>query len=149
MADQYFELPLRSVGSISAPGIASEATQLNVLAAIEALGGDREIVEKVFFDYSADPVGPNDYVELIASTSDEIKYLTLSDTGGYPMVVGIGSAGTENELFNIPPGGFNGEIPLPIPSGSRVAIKCLVQPLNDASNPVDIVLGYVVANFLK
>jgi len=41
------------------------------------------------------------------------------------MVVALGGVGVEVDKFVVPPGGFNGAIPMDIPAGSRVSIKQL------------------------
>jgi len=57
------------------------------------------------------------------------------------MEIGIGAASSETRLFVVPPGGFNGEIPIPIPANARVSIRCLeVQTVNT---------GLIIANFLN
>lgn len=146
MASVYIDLPIRSVGSISAPGLASEATQLDVLAAVTAASGTRTLVNKIYRDYSITSVTNAAYSELIASTSGTVNHLTLMDTGGYAMILAIGAAGFEVDRIYIPPGGFNGEVHFPIPSGSRISVKCLQATAGPFSGT--IAEGLIVANLL-
>lgn len=83
----------------------------------------RLISETLFFDYTG--VSDAGYTQLIASTVDKIKSMTWFESSGQPMVVALGGVGSEVDKFVVPPGGFNGEIPMDIPAGSRVSIKQL------------------------
>lgn len=117
--------------------LASINTKLDTL--IAAI--DKEIVEDLYFDYSATNVDNTAWVELIAATSDEINHMTLFESGGYPLEIGIGAIGLEARLFLVPPGGFNGQIDITIPSGSRVSVRGL--------RAVTINNGFILANFSK
>lgn len=101
----------------------------------------KTVSETLFFDYSASPVDNTAWVQLIAATSDNSKHLTWFESGGYAMEVGFGAIGLETRAFVIPPGGLNGQIDFPIPSGVRVSIKCL--------EAVTVNVGTIVSNFLK
>lgn len=100
----------------------------------------KQVSEFKFFDYTG--VSNAGYTELIASTLEDTRGLTWFESSGQPMVVAIGGVGAEVDLFAVPPGGFNGEIPFFIPQGSRVSIK----QLNADSLSSNI---YLVANLLK
>lgn len=135
--------PPVSVTNLPSLGGATEAKQDAQIAQLDeiiSLLGESEFVERLFFPY----VGVSDagYTQLIASTSDEIRRVTWFESGGFPTVVAIGAPGLEVDLLIIPPGGFNGVIPCPIPTGQRVSIKELV---SDSIDPA----SYIVANFLK
>ncbi len=149
MASVFLDLPLKSVSSLVAPGIASEETLIDVRDLIVEMAASKQIIDKLFFDYSSMSVGPDDYVELVPVTPGLIDFITWFESGGYPMAVAIGPIGAEEDLFFVPPGGFNGQLPMPIPNGSRLSIKCLVQPLDDGGNPANVSVGNIVANFLK
>lgn len=111
----------------------------NLLAIISLL--TKESVSNLFVDYATTPVDDTAWVELIPATPDVINHMTLFESGGFPMEIGIGAIGLETRLFVVPPGGFNGEVNFTIPTGSRVSIRCLVtQTVN---------VGNIVANFLK
>ncbi len=100
----------------------------------------KQISEKLFFDYTG--VSNAGYTEIITATAFAIKSMTWFESSGQPMVVAIGAAGVEVDLFNVPPGGFNGEIPMNIPAGSRVSIKELVSTALSSG-------VMIVANFYK
>ena len=132
--------PPVSVTTIPPVGGATSANQVLEITALDSIA-NRTFVQTLFFNYASTSVSSAAWVQLIASTSDTIKHLTLFESGGYAMEIGIGAAASEVRLFVVPPGGFNGEIPFPIPSGSRVSIRCL--------EGVTVSVGSIVANFLK
>lgn len=112
----------------------------DLLAAVQASSSTKTMSEFLYFDYTG--VSDAGYTELVASTLDTIKAFTWFESSGQPMVVALGAIGLEVDKFVIPPGGFNGEISMDIPSGSRISIKQLNAE----------VLGsgiMIVANFLK
>lgn len=79
----------------------------------------------VLNDYSSQNVDDTAWVQLVAATAEDCVALTLFDGGGYPMVLGTGAALSEVDFLYIPPGGFNGVLPIAIPAGTRLSIKCL------------------------
>jgi hypothetical protein len=81
--------------------------------------------DPTLLDYGSTSVDDTAWVQLIASTSEECVALSLFDGGGFPMVIGLGAASSEVDFLYVPPGGFNGVLPISIPAGSRVSIKCL------------------------
>ena len=129
-----------NVAVVPDPNAATSANQGLEIAALDSIA-NRTFVQTLFFNYASTSVSSAAWVQLIASTSDTIKHLTLFESGGYAMEIGIGAAASEVRLFVVPPGGFNGELPFPIPSGSRVSIRCL--------EVVTVSTGLIVANFLK
>lgn len=129
-----------NVAVVPDPNAATSANQVLEIAALDSIA-NRTFVQTLFFNYASTSVSSAAWVQLIASTSDTIKHLTLFESGGYAMEIGIGAAASEVRLFVVPPGGFNGELPFPIPSGSRVSIRCL--------EVVTVSTGLIVANFLK
>jgi len=77
-------------------------------------------------DYSSTSVTSGAWVELTASVGASAVFgITLFDGGGYAMELGIGAAASEARVLLIPPGGFNGVIPLQIAAGSRLSIKAV------------------------
>lgn len=142
-----FIWPPVSVTTLPPMGGATSANQLLEIAELQAIKlavqslANRTFVQNLFFDYQTTPVSDLGWQQLIAATVDEIKHLTLFDSGGFTMEIGIGAAAAEVRLFLVPPGGFNGELPFPIPAGSRVSVRCVqAQTVNT---------GLIVANFLK
>lgn len=135
MASVYLELPLRSVGSLSAPGIASEATLSSVLAELQlkadltetqpvSFGGKAIANTPVRRDYSSSGVTTAAYVELVAALSNATSEIEIFDSSGQTMVLAVGAAASEvNQVYIIP--GGNGPIPLLIAAGARVSIKAI------------------------
>jgi hypothetical protein len=79
------------------------------------------------------------YLQLIASTSADIKQLHIFDTTGSFLVIGVGGVGVEVEEIIVGPGNDQ-PISVNIVSGSRISIKS-----REGSAPV---AGNVAINFL-
>lgn len=144
MASVFIDLPLRSVGTLSAPGLASEATLLDVLTELEQISatvGEKTVEQRIEFNYEATPVDNTDYVEILSATTNEIIAMSLFDASGRALVLAIGASGSEVDYLNIPPGGFNGVLPVLIPTGSRLSVKCLDSAAADA--------GKLISNLYK
>ena len=118
-------------------GIQATKTKLDSIISIIA---QKEASEVIFFDYSG--VSNAGYTQLIGSTTEDTRSFTWFESSGQPMIVAIGAPGSEVDLFAVPPGGFNGEIPIFIPQGSRVSIK----QLNAETLGTGI---FITANLLK
>jgi hypothetical protein len=133
-------LPTRVIDPVTGlPIDFATETSLQELIALQT----KEVSETLFFDYTNDgPVDNLNYTELIASTANDIKAMTWFESSGFPMVIALGAIGFEVDLFVIPPGGLNGEIPINIPAGSRVSIKELVSDTISSNT-------FIVANFYK
>lgn len=128
MASVYIDLPLRSVGTLSAPGLASEATLNDLLTEVQGISaviGEKTVHQRIEFDYESVTVDNTDYVQILAATTDDIIAMTLFDASGRAMVLAIGADGAEVDYLYIPPGGFNGVFPVQIPNASRLSVKCL------------------------
>ena len=139
-----FLYPPVSVTTLPPIGGATSANQLLMLAELEQINDNtlatdadiqatnakldsiisiiaqKEASEVIFFDYSG--VSNAGYTQLIGSTAEDTRSFTWFESSGQPMIVAIGAPGSEVDLFAVPPGGFNGEIPIFIPQGSRVSI---------------------------
>lgn len=76
----------------------------------------------VLNDYTSVPVTSGAYVQLIASTTSTANMIEIFDSSGQTIYLAVGGAGSEVIQMIITPGG-NGQVPLAIPSGSRVAVK--------------------------
>lgn len=74
--------------------------------------------------YSSINVTTAAYVQLIASTSATINLISVFDSSGQTLIIAFGAAASEVDKVYIFPGG-NGDIPLLIPSGTRVSIKAV------------------------
>lgn len=80
-------------------------------------------------DYASVNVTTGAWVQLLADTgATAIRALTLFDSGGYSMELGVGAAMSEVRTLLIPPGGFNGQIELDIPVNSRLSIRAVGTP---------------------
>jgi hypothetical protein len=115
---------------------------LKVNAAGELVVASKTVVDKARLDYGTTSVGTGAYVELIASTGAAASKMTLFDAGGYAMILAIGAAASEVDYIYIPPGGFNGEISVTIPAGSRLSLKCL-------ESGITVSVGQIVLNLLN
>lgn len=85
----------------------------------------RSYADSVRNDYSSVNVTTSAWVQLIASTSADINSLMIFDSCGEVLELGTGAAASETRVLLIPPGGIDGQIPLFIASGTRVAIKAV------------------------
>lgn len=92
----------------------------------------------VYNVYSSTNITTSAYVQLIASTSNTTNHLSIFDSSGNGMILGVGGSGSEVIQLYVAPGG--GEYDLAIPAGSRVAYKALTA--NSTS-------GYLLMNLLK
>jgi hypothetical protein len=76
-------------------------------------------------DYGTTPITTAAYVQLNASTVKAIIYLSIFDSSGNPMILAVGSPGSEVDQIYVPPGGSVGGYYLAIPAGSRISYKAL------------------------
>lgn len=133
-------------------GVATEASKDTAVPAntrsIPVEEVQKQLSDKIFFDYSVVNLTSLAYVELLAATTALSKGLTWFDSCGYANIIAFGAAGAEVEKFYVPPGGFNGLIDFPIPAGTRVSIKSL-QVLDAQGAPLVIDAGQIVANLVK
>lgn len=75
--------------------------------------------------YASTNVTTAAWVEIVASTSESVEGLTLFDSCGQTLELGVGAAGSEARKMLIPPGGIDGYMPLYINKGSRIALKAV------------------------
>lgn len=135
--------PPVTVSTLPPIGGATSANQVIEIARLDSILTElkREMSSTLYFDYNTNNIDNLAWVQMIAATTEDTKSLTIFESGGYPMEIGIGGVGAETRLFVIPAGGLNGQIEIPIPLGSRVSIRGLQSvTVND---------GYIIANFLK
>jgi len=66
------------------------------------------------------------YVQVSASTSAAINWLSAFESSGNGVILAVGAAASEVDVLYIPPGGFGHAVPLSIASGSRVSIKAML-----------------------
>lgn len=85
----------------------------------------RSYADSVRNVYSSTNVTTSAWVQLIASTAATINSLTIFDSCGQTLELGTGAAASESRVLIIPPGGFDGPVPLTIASGTRVAVRAI------------------------
>ena len=121
---------------------ASAASLAVVLASDQSsvpttVGGKSKSNAPVYNIYSSSPVTTTTYVQLVASTTSATNMIEIFDSSGQSMIIGVGASGSEVvQLYTLP--GGNGQVPLAIPAGSRVAIKALT---------ASATAGYLTINF--
>ena len=102
-----------------------------------SVGGKSRSNLPVYNIYGSTPVTTSAYVQLVASTSSVTNMIEIFDSSGQSMIIGVGASGSEVvQLYTLP--GGNGQVPLAIPAGSRVAIKALTASATS---------GYLTINF--
>lgn len=93
--------------------------------------------------FSATNVAVNGYTELVHSISKAVKGITVFSTSQNPIILAIGTAGSEQDQMVLAPGtlpgndyagspvgtynvgGQGGYLPIQLSQGSRVSVKCL------------------------
>jgi len=77
-------------------------------------------------DYGVTNVDNVAWTQILANTgATDSQEVMLFDGGGYAMELGIGAAAAETRMLLIPPGGFNGNLPINIPAGSRLSVRAI------------------------
>ena len=124
-----------SLGNID---VSLNSLETEVTAIKNTLQNGKQVVDTIFYQYSG--VNNSAWTQIEASTASQSNALTLFESGGYAMELGIGAAASETRLMVIPPGGLNGEINIAIPAGSRLSVRCL--------EAQTVSVGYIVCNLL-
>lgn len=109
-------------------GYATELTQQSALTQLSLIAsgiGSKDCVRTVLNEYGANPVTTAAWVELIASTANDISSAQIFDSSGEILEVGVGALGAEVRKFLVTPGGNGNLAGCIIPSGSRVSIKAV------------------------
>jgi hypothetical protein len=75
--------------------------------------------------YSVTPVTTAAYVQIAASTADEIYRFYIFDSSGSAMILATGGAGSEVDKLYIAPGGNTNGYELYVPAGTRLSLKAL------------------------
>lgn len=76
-------------------------------------------------NYSSVNLTTSAYLQVVASTTNTINRLYISDTSGSFIILAVGAAGSEVDRLYIGPGGNDNPFELNIPIGSRISIKAL------------------------
>lgn len=98
---------------------------LNVRGGLRSVivGGDTS--QLIRNNYSTTNVTTAAYVQLVASTANNINRLWIFDSSGQDLVLAVGAAAAEVDQIQISPGGWDSSVDLFIPSGSRISIKAV------------------------
>lgn len=105
--------------TVSTNAGASDASTLRVTQASRSYADSARLV------YSSTNVTTGAWVELDSSTAGDFNCLTIFDSSGQTLELGVGAAAAESRVMIIPPGGHDGCIPLRIASGSRLSLKAI------------------------
>jgi len=104
---------------------------------IRDLTNEKTYVDSSRLDYSITNVNSAAWTTLNPGTAADSTKITVFDSGGYAMELGIGPAASEARILLIPPGGLNGMIDLIIPAGSRLSVRAIGAALAD-NGEIDI-----------
>jgi hypothetical protein len=133
-------------GTVSLPtGAATELSQFDMITELQEIkdlvsyGTYLEVKDKINLNYSSTNVTTSAYVEIISSAAGLITGITAFDSSGQGMILALGSVSSEVDFLYIPPGGFDGQVSVSIPSGERISIKAI----NGTANA-----GRFIANFM-
>lgn len=94
----------------------------------------------VFLSFASTNVTTSAYVQLVASTSNKMNQIFISDTSGQVMIFAVGGSGSEVNQLIVPQGGQDVWTNLTIAAGSRLSYKAQT---GTASS------GYLVMGFLQ
>jgi len=126
------------VGLFSPSGERLTSTASGTRRALDVSTSGKGYLDSARLDYSLTNVDDTNWTQVLASTgASETNGITLFDGGGFAMELGIGAAASEARMLLIPPGGFNGVIPIQIPAGSRLSVRALGATLVNAGE-IDI-----------
>ena len=96
------------------------------------------VIEFARNDYTSTSVGTGAYVELVSSTSAEIKKIQIFDSSGQTLVIATGASSSEVDKLYVFPGG-NGDIDVSIPASTRISIKAI----SDTANAGEISINFL------
>ncbi len=75
--------------------------------------------------YASTNVTTSEWVEIKSATAAAIKSITLFDSCGQTLELGVGAEDAETRVLLIPPGGIDGQFNLSIAASSRLALKAV------------------------
>jgi len=118
--------PLEYLKNGATTTVAVDTTTPSNTNALPVSDAGKAYLDSIRLDYSITNVTTGAWVQLTASVGAAAVFgITLFDGGGYAMELGIGAAAAETRALLIPPGGFNGVIPLRIAAGTRLSIRAV------------------------
>ena len=122
LAAQSAKLPASLGSKASAASLSVTLSSDEPALSVEVAAQD--VTEFIRNDYTSTSVTTAAYVQLIASTSADVKKMRIFDSSGQTLLIAIGAAASEVDKFLVFPGG-NEEIEVNIPSGTRISIKAV------------------------
>lgn len=93
----------------------------------------------VRLNYEDDNVNTTDWTQLVAALPKTCQLIEIFDSSGESLSLGLGADGEEEQFFIITPGG-NGQLPVFLPTLSRISLKAIS---GDASS------GEIIVNFYQ
>ena len=87
-------------------------------------------VEKALLNTSVTPITTAAFTEIISATAGAIKEIEIFNKTGSILILGVGPASGEEELIYIGSDGLSRQT-VPIPAGSRVALKAVQADVQD------------------
>ena len=84
-----------------------------------------EYVTSVRNDYTSVNVTTGAWVQLVASLPDVVNAITLFDSCGQTLELGVGAAASETRTLIIPPGGIESQTLIRLVSGSRISVRAI------------------------
>lgn len=75
--------------------------------------------------YASVNVTTGAWVQLVASLADNVNAITLFDSCGLPLELGVGAAASEARVLLIPPGGIDGQFAQFLTLGSRISVRAV------------------------
>jgi hypothetical protein len=84
----------------------------------------RACVGRIKHGYEASPVTSGGWVELVAALESDVRALEIFDSSGEVMDIGMGPAGSEVVLFQVPRGGNTPQlVPQLLNAGMRLVVR--------------------------
>lgn len=93
----------------------------------------------VRLNYNSNNVTTAAWVQLVAALPKTCQFLEIFDSSGQSLSLGLGASSEEEQFFIIIPGG-NGQLPIFLPTLSRISLKAI------SGDAVD---GEIVVNFYQ
>ena len=90
---------------------------------VNSTTGLTKAIAPTYNAYGTTPVTTAAYVQLVASTGDQIRKVQIFDSSGETLVFATGAGGAEVDQFYVFPGGI--ETLVDIPAGTRISIKAV------------------------
>lgn len=84
-----------------------------------------EYVTSVRNSYASVNVTTGAWVELVASLPDIVNAITLFDSCGQTLELGVGGSGAETRTLIIPPGGIEAQPSLRLVASSRISVRAI------------------------